>query len=56
MIASDHRFAIPPAHRLSPLAKKIPLHRELTDLGMEIVNLIIVVHSTFVGAIGKHRT
>jgi len=39
-----------------PFGQKIPFHRQLANLGMEIVDLSFVVHSGLVGTVGKYRT
>jgi hypothetical protein len=56
MAAPDRFLALPPAHPFSPLAKNIPFHRELVDLGIEAVDLRPVVHAVLVDTIGKYRT
>ena len=54
MVAHDHRFAFPPAHRLSPSGQKIPFHRQLADLGVKVADLRFMVPAGAVGAVRKH--
>ena len=53
-LALDHFLALAPAHRLSPFAcdfQKIAFHRQLTDLGVKVMDLALTICLRLLSAI-----
>ena len=52
--ASHQRPALGPAHRPDPLDKKIPLHRQLADLRVQLADLALMVPPPALTPVREH--